>query len=79
MTEFLDSPFGWPLVVIAGLSISIFILYRVVKLASYGRKQWVEAQKQTRILSAMAKATGVQEDAIADILNEDQYAESDDI
>jgi hypothetical protein len=77
MKEFLSTDIGMISAIAAGLILFVVIIYHTIKAASYGRKQWVEAQKQTKILSAMAKVTGVHEATITEILDEKQYAEPD--
>lgn len=58
---------------VVGIVLWSWLLYEMIFAASYGRKMWVEQQKQTKILLEMAKKAGVHEGTLAEITEERQY------
>jgi|GEM_PF-6143026 len=58
------------------LMVSLFILYEIIKAATRGKKIYIEAQKQTKLLTEMAKKNGVDDDVIKSILDDSQYLNS---
>ncbi len=75
ITELLSSPWAVILIAAAVLAIIVIVFYNVIKAASYGRKIWVEAQKQTKLLSSIAETSGVHKDTVKEIMDDEQYRE----
>jgi hypothetical protein len=70
-----DLPWGYILIGIVAVILILIGIYWIIKSATYGRKIWVESQKQTRLLSEIAKHHGVSEIVVGEINDEIQYKE----
>ena len=71
--EYLQTTEGILIFSLIVLLISLYVLYEIIKSASRGKKNHIEAQKQTRLLIEIAKKNGVPDDTINAILDETQY------
>jgi hypothetical protein len=71
--SFFETGWGLAFIIIVGLGISLILSYHIIKAATYGRKIWVEAQKQTRLLVELAKKENVDISEIEAIIEETQY------
>lgn len=57
------------------LAISLWIMYEIIKAASYGKKILQEQEMQTLLLVEMARQAGVPEDKIDEIIYEPEETE----
>lgn len=56
-----------------GLAITLWILYEIIQSASRGKKIYLEQLKQTKLLTEMARKSGVADETVKEILDESKY------
>ena len=65
----------WLIITLVALGISLWIIYELIKSASRGQSIYEEAQKQTKLLTEIARKHKVEESIIIEILDEpDSYS-----